>query len=55
MTKQSSIKNLSNEQQLEQVAKKLLAMPHKARVESKIGKRTAKAKASPKRKKKPSR
>lgn len=43
------------EKELEIVARKLLAMPHKPRDESKLGKRTAKTKKSSKAKKKPSR
>jgi hypothetical protein len=47
-------KNL-DEKRLEGIAKNLLAMPHKLRDESKLGKRTPKVKKSLKAKKKPSR
>jgi hypothetical protein len=45
----------SDEMALESVAKRILAMPHKPRDDSKIGKPIAKAKKSPPSKKKPSR
>ena len=50
-----SISKQDGELELEQIAKRLLAMPHKLRGESKIGKRSAKGKKSPKAKQKPDR
>jgi hypothetical protein len=48
-------KNSSEETQLEAIAKRLLATPHKARDDSTFGKPKAKRKASPKKKAPPKR